>query len=72
MQNVSPDDQVALTKALTALAGTDIDLDIKVRILGLQLTNLVGFNVLSAAVESLKEEMKKAAAAGAGKLTSRI
>jgi len=23
MQNVSPDDQVALTKALTALAGTD-------------------------------------------------
>ena len=41
MQNVSPDDQVALTKALTALAGTDIDLDIKVRILGLQLMNLV-------------------------------
>jgi len=29
--------------------------------------NLVGFNVLSAAVESLEEEMKKAAAAGAGK-----
>lgn len=68
MQNVSPDDQVALTKALTALDGTDIDPDIKVRILALQLMNLVGFNVLSAAVESLREEMKGAVVgAAAGK-----
>jgi hypothetical protein len=68
MQNVSPDDQVQLQKALGTLAGAAIDPDIKVRIVGLQLMNLVGFNVLSAAVDSLREEMKKAAAvAGVGK-----
>jgi hypothetical protein len=68
MQNVSAEDQVALTKSLSSLAGTaEIDADIKVRILGLQLMNLVGFNVLSAAVDSLREEMKKAAATATGK-----
>ncbi|HEX7288736.1 MAG TPA: hypothetical protein VF532_21305, partial [Candidatus Angelobacter sp.] len=67
MQNVSADDQVQLQKALSTLAGAAIDSDIKVRIVGLQLMNLVGFNVLSAAVDSLREEMKKAAAVAAGK-----
>lgn len=58
MQNVSPDDQVQLTKSLGLLAGAAIDPDIKVRILGLQLMNLVGPNVLIAAVDSLRDQMK--------------
>ena len=39
-----------------------IDESIKVRILGLHLMNVVGSNVLAAAVQSLRDEMK----AGAG------
>ena len=47
------------------VAGKDdtIDESIKVRILGLHLMNVVGANVLSAAVKSLRDEMK---AAGSG------
>ena len=40
-----------------------IDESIKVRILGLHLMNVVGSNVLAAAVQSLRDEMK---ASGAG------
>lgn len=57
MQNVPDEEQVALTKALALLNGTDYDPTIKVRILGLNLMNVVGPNVLTAAVESLRKEM---------------
>jgi len=57
MQNVPDDEQLALDKSLTLLNGADIDPAIKVRILGLNLLNVVGPNVLTAAVESLRKEM---------------
>ena len=57
MQNVSDEEQVALTKSLALLDGADIDPQIKVRILGLSLMNVVGPNVLTTAVESLRKQM---------------
>jgi hypothetical protein len=57
MQNVSDEEQLALTKSLALLNGADIDPAIKVRILGLSLLNVVGPNVLTAAVNSLRKEM---------------
>ncbi|MGH9406104.1 MAG: hypothetical protein ACRD3D_09765 [Terriglobia bacterium] len=57
MQNVSDEEQVALTKSLALLDAADIDPAIKVRILGLNLLNVVGPNVLIAAVNSLRKEM---------------
>jgi hypothetical protein len=57
MQNVADEEQLALTKSLALLNGADIDPAIKVRILGLNLLNVVGPNVLTAAVESLRKEM---------------
>jgi hypothetical protein len=57
MQNVSDEEQLALTKSLALLSGADIDPAIKVRILGLNLLNVVGPNVLTAAVNSLRKEM---------------
>jgi hypothetical protein len=60
MQNVPNDEQVALTKSLALLDQAAIDEAIKVRILGLQLMNVVGTTVLTAAVASLNDEMKKA------------
>lgn len=57
MQNVPDDEQVALTKSLALLDGADIPPEIKVRILGLQLMNVVGPNVLKAAVDSLRKQM---------------
>jgi hypothetical protein len=58
MQNVPSDEQVSLTKSLTLLDEAQIDEAVKVRILGLQLMNLVGPSVLTAAVASLRDEMK--------------
>lgn len=57
MQNVPDDEQVALTKSLALLNGADIDPAIKVRILALNLLNVVGPNVLIAAVESLRKKI---------------
>ena len=58
MQNVPDEEQVKLMQSLALLEKADIDPAIKVRILGLQLMNVVGPNVLIAAVESLRDEMK--------------
>ena len=66
MQNVPDEEQVALTKSLALLDGADIDPQIKVRILGLQLMNVVGPHVLKAAVESLRKQMETEAALKAG------
>jgi hypothetical protein len=64
MQNVPDEDQVKLQQSLALLDKAEIDPDIKVRMLGLQLMNVVGPNVLIAAVESLRDQMKSA---GGGK-----
>jgi len=60
MQNVPSDEQVSLTKSLALLDEAQIDEAVKVRILGLQLMNVVGPAVLTAAVASLRDEMKNA------------
>jgi hypothetical protein len=64
MQNVPDDEQVKLLNSLKLLDADNIDPAIKVRVLGLNLMNVVGPGVLIAAVESLREQMKKD---GAGK-----
>jgi len=71
MQNVPDDDQVKLKDSIVLLNNAAIDPAIKVRILGLQLMNVVGPNVLLAAVDALHDEMQaaettKAGAKGAG------
>jgi len=58
MQNVPDEEQTRLTQSLDVLDKDDIDESIKVRILGLHLMNVVGPNVLAAAVKSLRDEMK--------------
>ena len=65
MQNVPDEEQVKLSNSLKLLDSDDIDPAIKVRVLGLNLMNVVGPNVLIAAVDSLREQMK--AAGGGGK-----
>jgi hypothetical protein len=58
MQNVPDEDQQKMLHALALLdKDQSIDTAIKVRILGLQLMNVVGPNVLTAAVESLRKQM---------------
>ncbi len=60
MQNVPDEDQTRLTRSLDVLDKDDtIEESIKVRILGLHLMNVVGPNVLAAAVKSLRDEMKE-------------
>jgi hypothetical protein len=71
MQNVPDDEQVKLMNSIALLNNANIDPAIKVRILGLQLMNVVGPNVLLAAVDSLHDQMQaaeipKAGAKGAG------
>jgi len=71
MQNVPDDDQVKLKDSIVLLNNAAIDPAIKVRILGLQLMNVVGPNVLLAAVDALHDQMQaaettKAGAKGAG------
>jgi hypothetical protein len=66
MQNVPDDEQVKLQNSIVLLNNATIDPAIKVRILGLQLMNVVGPNVLLAAVASLHDQMQAAATPQAG------
>jgi hypothetical protein len=61
MQNVPDDEQKKLLHAVELLNKEQIDGAVKVRILGLHLMNVVGPDVLTAAVEALRNEMKAAA-----------
>jgi len=58
MQNVPDDEQTKLLQAINLLTAESVDDPIKVRILGLQLFNVVGPAVLTAAVEALRDELK--------------
>lgn len=58
MQNVPDEEQQKIRKAVQLLNAEPIDEAIKVRILGLHLINVVGPDVLTAAVTSLREELK--------------
>ena len=63
MQNVADEDQQKMLQALALLdKDQTIDPAIKVRILGLLLMNVLGPNVLTAAVESLRKQMASDAA----------
>jgi hypothetical protein len=68
MQNVSEDEQQKLLKAVLLLDAEPIADAIKVRILGLQLIDVVGPDVLAAAVKALQTDLQppavKQAAAG--------
>jgi hypothetical protein len=58
MQNVPDNEQQKLVQAVKLLDAEPIEPAIKVRILGLLLMNVVGPNVLSAAVDALREQLK--------------
>jgi hypothetical protein len=58
MQNVSPEDQQALRRALEALDQGTADASLKARLLGLELINVVGVDVLRTAVKSLGDEIR--------------
>ena len=59
MQNLSDEDQQALGKALEALdKKTGINPPVKVKLLGLELINVVGVDVLTAAVKSLGDQIR--------------
>ena len=61
MQNVPDDEQKKMLEAVKLLNNEKIEDAVKVRILGLHLMNVVGPDVLSAAVEALREQMKATA-----------
>jgi hypothetical protein len=58
MQNVSPEDQQALRRALEALDQGTADATVKARLLGLELINVVGMDVLRTAVKSLGDQIR--------------
>ena len=58
MQNVSPEDQQELRRAVEALNQGAADPAVKVRLLGLELINVVGIDVLTAAVHSLGDQIQ--------------
>jgi hypothetical protein len=57
MQNVPPEEQQELAKALAVLDQSDVTLSIKSRLLGLEVMNVVGEDVLKQAVDSLGAEI---------------
>jgi hypothetical protein len=58
MQNVSPEDQQQLGQALKRLEQDAGEPSVKVRLLGLELINVVGIDVLTTAVRSLGDEIR--------------
>jgi hypothetical protein len=58
MQNISPEDQQQLARALAALNQRAADASVKTRLLGLELINVVGVDVLTTAVQSLGTEIR--------------
>ena len=58
MQNVSQEDQQQLGRALVRLDQGTADPNVKVRLLGLELINVVGVDVLKAAVKALGDEIR--------------
>jgi len=58
MQNVPPEDQQKLKKAVEDLEGSDAEASVKSLLLGLELMNVVGKDVLTTAVTSLGEQIQ--------------
>jgi hypothetical protein len=57
MQNVPPEEQQKLARALAILDQLEVTASIKSRLLGLELIDVVGEDVLKAAVDSLGAEI---------------
>lgn len=58
MQNVPPEDQQVLERLLEALDKRDTEPSVKALLLGLELINVVGVDVLTTAVKSLGEQIR--------------
>src|SRR5258708_6070964 len=58
MQNVSPEDQHQLRRDLERLNQDPAEPSVKVRLLGLELINVVGIDVLTTAVRSLGDQIR--------------
>jgi hypothetical protein len=58
MQNVSPEDQQVLNRVLDALDKRDAEPSVKALLLGIELINVVGVDVLTTAVNSLGEQIR--------------
>jgi hypothetical protein len=59
MQNVSPEDQQALDRALEALNEQGAQPSVKALLLGIELMNVVGVDVLTTAVRSLANQIQR-------------
>ena len=60
MQNVSPEDQQTLNQAIEALDKSDAPPAVKALLLGIELMNVVGVDVLTTAVNSLGDQIRSA------------
>ncbi len=58
MQSVSPEDQQVLNRVLEALDKRDAEPSVKALLLGIELINVVGVDVLTTAVNSLGDEIR--------------
>lgn len=58
MQNVSPEDQQVLNRTLEGVANQGVEPDVKALLLGLELINVVGVDVLTTAVKSLGDQIR--------------
>jgi hypothetical protein len=58
MQSVPPEDQELLSRALQALDMRDAEPSVKALLLGIELINVVGVDVLTTAVKSLGEQIR--------------
>jgi hypothetical protein len=58
IQNLSPEDQKDLGRALKSLDQGPAEPSVKARLLGLELINVVGIDVLTTAVRSLGEQIR--------------
>ena len=58
MQNVSPEDQKVLDRVLEALDKRDAEPSVKALLLGIELINVVGVDVLTTAVNSLGDQIR--------------
>lgn len=58
MQNVSPEDQQLLKRSLKALEESDAEPSVKALLLGIELINVVGVDVLTTAVESIGDQVR--------------
>ena len=58
MQNISPEDQRVLTRVVEDLDKRDAEPNVRALLLGIELINVVGVDVLTTAVESLGEQIR--------------